>query len=234
MLILAIETATERASVTLMRDQDERAAWQSETLEDLCRHLAAEVGDVVSRGTATFSKLDLVAVGLGPGSFTSLRIGLATAKAIALAHDLPIVGVLSLAAMAWQMREAVGGIMCPVLDARRGDLYAAIYRAADGEIEQVSGEFIVKPDVLVKTLRKHGPATIFGHLPQPAIVEISGTAGPTISLIAAPVLPTAHAVAELGRRRFESRGPDDLPSLRPIYIRKSYAEEAFDIDLRLS
>jgi tRNA threonylcarbamoyladenosine biosynthesis protein TsaB len=234
MLVLAIETATERASVALVQTGIERAAWHSVTSEDLCRCLAPEVGGVIARGKAAFPQLDLIAVGLGPGSFTSLRIGLATAKAIALAHDLPLVGASSLAAMAWQMRDTVDGLLCPALDARRGDLYAAIYRASNGGIEQVTAEFLATPDALAAVLKEQAaPVAIFGRLPPAAVEQIKQAGGNAVDMIAAPVLPSAQAVAELGRQRFESRGADDLAALRPIYIRKSYAEEAFDIDLRL-
>ena len=233
MLVLAIETATQRAAAALVRDGEQLAEWHDETSEDLCRVLAAEVGDVIARGGITFSQLDLVAVGLGPGSFTSLRIGLATAKGIALAHGLPLVGVSSLAAMAWHMRKVVKGLMCPVLDARRGDLYAAIYRAVDDGLERLEAEFADKPEALGAYLRNMGMVRVFGQLPQETIERINRAAGKAIAVTVAQVLPSAEAVAELGRRRLRSLGPDDLAALRPIYVRKSYAEEASHLDLGL-
>jgi len=233
MLVLAIETATQRAAAALVRDGEQLAEWHDETSEDLCRLLAAEVGGVIARGGITFSQLDLVAVGLGPGSFTSLRIGLATAKGVALAHGLPLVGVSSLAAMAWQMGKVVKGLMCPVLDARRGDLYAAIYRAADEGLECLEAEFADKPDALAAYLRNMGMVRVFGQLPQQAIEQINEAAGKAVSVTIEQVLPGAEAVAELGRRHLLSAGPDDLAALRPIYVRKSYAEEASNLDLGL-
>jgi len=81
---------------------------------------------------------------------------------------------------------------------------------------------------------RHGaPATVFGRLPAAAIEQLERAGGSALTVLPAAVLPDARAVAELGRQRFESRGADDLAALRPIYLRKSYAEEAFDIDLRL-
>ena len=234
MLVLAIETATQRAAAALVRDGEQLAEWHDETSEDLCRLLAAEVGSVIARGGITFSQLDLVAVGLGPGSFTSLRIGLATAKGIALAHGLPLVGVSSLAAMAWQMQEAVKGLMCSALDARRGDLYAAVYRTGRAGLEQIKADFVAKPTELAAALAELGePVTVFGQLPPAAAAQLEQPGGEHVTVLRSPVLPDALAIAELGRRRFEAHGADDLPSLRPIYIRKSYAEEASDLDLGL-
>jgi len=246
MLVLAIETATQRAAAALVRDGEQLAEWHDETSEDLCRVLAAEVGEVIARGGITFSQLDLVAVGLGPGSFTSLRIGLATAKGIALAHGLPLVGVSSLAAMAWQMQEAVKGLMCSALDARRGDLYAALHRTGPTGLAQVKAEFVAKPDELAAALgggireprerRLHqacAPVTVFGQLPPAAIAQLEQFGAENVTVLRAPVLPDAVAVADLGRLRLRSAGPDDLAALRPIYVRKSYAEEASHLDLGL-
>jgi tRNA threonylcarbamoyladenosine biosynthesis protein TsaB len=234
MLVLAIEAATERASVALVEDGSERASWRDDTSEDLCRRLAVEVGGVVARANTAFPQLDLVVAGLGPGSFTSLRIGLATAKAVALAHNLSLVGVSSLAAMAWKMTADLHGLLCPALDARRGDLYAAAYRTSPAGLEQVIAEFVAKPDALAAALVELGhPVTVFGQLPPAAVGQLEQIGGNRVTVLPARVLPDAVALAELGRRRFEAHGADDLPTLRPIYIRKSYAEEASDLDLGL-
>jgi tRNA threonylcarbamoyladenosine biosynthesis protein TsaB len=231
MLILGLETATEMASVTLTREGREIAGWRTETAGDLCQHLAREAAGVLGRGGVSFQDLDLVAVGLGPGSFTSLRIGLATAKAFAIAHDTPLVGASSLAAMAWQERRRLGGLVCPVLDARRGDLYAGLYRVEGESIERVESEIVGKPEAVIGMLGARGrEVTVFGQLSreQAEAFEAVGvrTEGETI-------YPSARAVAELGRARYEAEGGYDVAALRPIYLRKSYAEERFGIDLGL-
>ena len=183
-----------------------------------------------AKAGVSFADLDLVAVGLGPGSFTSLRIGLATAKGIALAHDLPLVGVSSLAAMAWQMKGLLPGLLCPVTDARRGDLYAAVYRSLLDGLEVVKPEFVAKPAHIAELLGQlGGPVSVFGMLALEQADELRAAA----TIHPEPVFPEAPAVARLGRRRFLASGSDDLATLRPIYVRMSYAEEHFDIDLGL-
>ena len=112
-LTLALETATDRASVVLWEEGVELAAWRETTHQDLLRRLAGEAGRVMEEAGREFSCLDLLCVGLGPGSFTSLRVGLATAKGFSLAYGTPLVGVGSLAAMAWQLRGRVAGLACP-------------------------------------------------------------------------------------------------------------------------
>ena len=121
MLTLAIETATEQAGVVLWEAGRELAAWREVTRQDLLVRLAGQVSQVLSQAERDFEELDLICIGLGPGSFTSLRVGLATAKGLSLAHGTPLVGVGSLAAMAWDFRARVTGLACPVLDARRGN-----------------------------------------------------------------------------------------------------------------
>ncbi|MBN1459799.1 MAG: tRNA (adenosine(37)-N6)-threonylcarbamoyltransferase complex dimerization subunit type 1 TsaB [Armatimonadetes bacterium] len=232
MLILSIETATEHAGVGLFEDQTERAAWRSDTDRDLCRQLAAQIADVLARGSVCFDELALLTVGLGPGSFTSLRIGLATAKAISLAREIPLVGVSSLDAMSWQQRDATTAL-CPLLDARRGELYAALHRPDAEALATLLPPFLAEPGELLDRLIAHDrPVTILGHL-TPDQREVFVSREPQVTLLEAPVFPDPAAVAALGRQAFEARGADDLAALRPIYVRKSYAEESFDIDLGL-
>jgi len=232
MLTLAIETATDRSSVVLTQDGDELAWWREVTHQDLCRRLAGEVGRVLSGAGKEFRDLDLVCVGLGPGSFTSLRVGLATAKGICLAWNLPLVGVSSLAAMAWQRRAWITGLSCPVLDARRGEVYGGVFRAGKAWVKRVQDEFVADVAGLsgrVSQLRE--PVTVFGQTDLIPLAEIAAAlAGRAQVLSEQPILPDAAAIARLGEIRFGARGADDLASLRPIYVRKSYAEEKYDLD----
>ena len=245
MLVLALETAVARASVVLADDDRELSAWRADTQRDLCSRLASEIAAVMSRAGRTFDDLDLVAVGLGPGSFTALRVGLATAKALALARDLPLVGIPSLAAMAWHVRDRLSGLVCPMLDARREEIYAALYRVAPergalhrvlrDRLDAVLPEFAAGPGGLAERLSSvEEPVTLFGQLDRLPAADIARALPPRATLWSdETILPDALAVAQLARRRFAAEGPDDPASLRPIYVRLSYAEERFDIDLGL-
>ena len=260
MLVLALETAVARAGVVLADDDRELSAWRADTQRDLCSRLASEIAAVISRAGRTFDDLDLVAVGLGPGSFTALRVGLATAKALALARDLPLVGIPSLAAMAWHVRDRLSGLVCPMLDARRGEVYAALYRVAQergaqdrvaqergaqdrvaqervahDRVDPVEPEFAAGPAGLAERLSSAGePVTLFGQLDRLPAADIARALPARATLWSGEtIVPDALAVAQLARRRFAAEGPDDPASLRPIYVRLSYAEERFDIDLGL-
>ncbi len=235
MRTLAVETSTRNASVVLADDDLELAAWREEAGRDLCRRLSAEIEQVLRAADSDFSRIGLVAVGLGPGSFTSMRVGLAAAKAIAAARDLPLVGVPSLEAAAWQVRDRAAGLVCPILDAGRGELYAAVCRVGATSVEEVEGAFLADARRLVERLLAQGESvTVLGGTDQAAASEIGAGLGEAGAVLPGQaVLPDALAVAQLGRRRYDERGGDDIASLRPIYVRMSYAEERFDIDLGL-
>ena len=88
------------------------------------------IDDVMARAGIGFADLDAIAVGVGPGTFTGLRIGVATARALAKANDLPLRGVSSLAALAAGMPA---GVRLPLIDAKRGEVYAALF---EGDTER--------------------------------------------------------------------------------------------------
>ena len=131
MLILAFESSAKPASAALVRDgrllaqtTQISALTHSRTLlpmaEDLLKHCSRTLGDG-----------DMLAVAHGPGSFTGIRIGVSTVKGLAWGADKPCVGVSTLEAMAWH-GLAAGGLICPVMDARRSQVYNALFRIADG------------------------------------------------------------------------------------------------------
>jgi tRNA threonylcarbamoyladenosine biosynthesis protein TsaB len=133
-LLLAIETATRAASVALLRGSDlvaeERTPGGRTTAETLLPAL-----DLLLAGCdLTLAAVDAFAVSIGPGSFTGLRVGIATAKGLALGTDRPVAAVPTLAALA-RTAPPSGGAVVAMLDARRGEVYAAAYApVADGPL----------------------------------------------------------------------------------------------------
>ncbi len=235
MLTLGIETATDHSSLVLREGDAELAAWREVTHQDLLQRLAGEVGRVLAQGRRRFEQLELVAVGLGPGSFTSLRVGLATAKGLCLAHGVPLVGVPSLAAMTWQVRARFPGVVCPLLDARRGEVYGGLFQVEGEAVTRVAEEFVATPASLGERVAALGaPVVVLGQMDLAPVEEIAAALPGTATLVRDEVIvPEAGAVAVLGERQFAHRGGDDAGDLHPIYVRKSYAEEKFDLDLGL-
>lgn len=177
----------------------------------------------------TLSDVEGYAVGIGPGSFTGLRIGLATWKGLAYANRRPIVGASSLQALALEAAPlaAFGTLLVPLLDARKGELYAGFYRAKSAEeVEPQAPEAALSPAALLDRLAPLGPAMGFGEgyraygdsLVQrlPALEE-------------APDSPGAFYVARLAASRLEGAAFDlpALHALEPHYVRASEAEVKF-------
>lgn len=152
MNLLAIETSTEACSVALLCGERIVARSEiaprrhAELLLPMCDAVLAEAG--VAR-----SALDAIAVGRGPGAFTGVRLAIAATQGIALALDVPVLPVSSLAALAMQAPDegvaAVDGAILAVIDARMGEIYAGTFkRNDDGLVEAIGAESVGKADVL--------------------------------------------------------------------------------------
>ena len=168
------------------------------------------------------------AVGLGPGSFTGLRIGLATWKGLAYANRRPIAGASSLAAMALQAAEQAppGALLVPLLDARKGEVYAGFYRAASGRVEAVHPEAALAPTALLDRLAGLGAAVGFGEGYEAFHVELAASLPP---LAGGPATPSAWQVAVLAAPRLQGAPFDQkaLSALEPHTVRPSEAEVKF-------
>ncbi|MBW2543077.1 MAG: tRNA (adenosine(37)-N6)-threonylcarbamoyltransferase complex dimerization subunit type 1 TsaB, partial [Deltaproteobacteria bacterium] len=149
-LLLALEPATAALSVALLRGPeliDEIAAPAGPAAATLLQTVDA----LLERAGAALGDLEAFAVSIGPGSFTSLRVGIATLKGLAFESGLPIAPVSTLAALA-RAAEPADRLVVPMLDARRGELYAAAY-AADADWEPIVPEGVYTPEALCAQLR---------------------------------------------------------------------------------
>ncbi len=126
MLILALESSAKAASAALLEDEKLIAQYSQCSGLTHSRTLLPMVDDMLKNTENTIAGVDLIAVAHGPGSFTGIRIGVSTVKGLAWAADKMCVGVSTLEAMAWHGVSA-GGLVCPVMDARRSQVYNALF-----------------------------------------------------------------------------------------------------------
>ncbi len=192
--------------------------------ERLVPYLATLLADA---GT-TLAEIDAFAVGAGPGSFTGLRIGVATAKGLAFAIDRPLWLVSSLAALAWDLAQAAAdphALLVPALDARRAEVYVGFYRLAGPTVVALAPERVLPPAALTAALIELGlagqPALLAGDaLPVhgAALTDLPATVVRRPDIRATPSAVAVAVIAATGPR------VDALVHGAPAYIRPSEAE----------
>ena len=224
MPILALDTSTLVSSVAVA-DTDKLLA--ELTLETRLTHsetLMPHIEQVLAMADIDKTKLAGVAVSIGPGSFTGLRIGLASAKGMAYALDIPLIGVPTMEALACQC--PVPGIYAvPLIDAQKGNAYMAVYRWEDGQlVEQQAVEVLSVDDCLARCAALDRPVILLGDA---AVRKVAGRKElPQGVQIALPhiVMPRAAGTALLGLRRLAAGQAGSVMDMEPVYIRRSEAE----------
>ena len=144
-LILNIETATSVCSVVLAKDGKVIAQQESDEGMVHAEKIAVYIRDIMKNASLSYSALDAIAIGTGPGSYTGLRIGTATAKGLAYTTDKPMIAVPTLKAMAMAAAKELNNpatVYCPMIDARRLEVYTAIYDSTGKELVPVHAKIL--------------------------------------------------------------------------------------------
>jgi tRNA threonylcarbamoyladenosine biosynthesis protein TsaB len=227
--ILALDSSTDVGSVAVVVD----GALQSElSFADRARHgemLLDWVRQALDAAELKLGDLDLLGVGLGPGSFTGLRVGLATIKGLALAKGVPLVGVGTLRVLARGLGVGGDAVAVPMVEAHRGEVFAAAYALPEaGVVSEVMPPFHAAPDEAAQRLRDavpDGTLALCGSGARRYRDILEQALGPG-TVFAAPVwdAPRASLVALEAEARHARRGPDDLTLLEPLYLRPSDAK----------
>ena len=139
MLILAFESSAKSASVALVKDGELLSQYSQCSALTHSRTLLPMAEDMLKNAEVKLSEVDLIAVAYGPGSFTGIRIGVSTVKGLSWAADKPCVGVSTREAMAWHGLLS-GGYVCPVMDARRQQVYNALFKIEDGKPQRITDD----------------------------------------------------------------------------------------------
>ena len=220
MLILAFESSARAASVALLRDGSLLSQYSQCSALTHSRTLLPMAEDMLRNAELTIGDVDLFAVAHGPGSFTGVRIGVSTVKGLAWAADKPCVGVSTLEAMAWH-GLAAGGVICPVMDARRSQVYNALFEIRDERPVRLCEDRPIALEELAPQLRElDGPVFLVGD-----------GAAITAAFLEKEGIPFRLAPENL---RWQSawgvamaaagKEPGTADSLLPVYLRLSQAE----------
>jgi tRNA threonylcarbamoyl adenosine modification protein YeaZ len=217
-MIIAIDTSTEFAGVAALKDGSVagECTWhcgQSHTIQ-----LLPQLANLLKQSNMDMQDAKCVVVATGPGSFNGLRVGLSTAKGLAFSLDIPIVGISTLSATAYQHAEC-GLPVCAVTGAGRGELAAATYKMARHEWRQIAAEHIATPQALSEEINTK--TMVCGEAKEETWSLLKKLLGSKMVLPTPASLPRRAAyLAELGSIRFKAGDMDDVATLQPIYMRR--------------
>ena len=226
-IVIGIDTSTSQTSVAIGTEHEILAkasvagAARQESVTPLLH-------DLLERSGLSLSQVGGIAVGVGPGLFTGLRVGVATAKSVAQVANLPIVGITSLDALAYAVRYTPRRIAA-VIDARRGEVFSAIYRAVPGGVVREGDYDVHPPDRLAAELQASAGEVLAvgnGAMLYRHVLEEVGSRLEVASSITAH--PEAASLVELAVPRFLREEHDRLFDVVPLYLRRSDAEIAWD------
>jgi tRNA threonylcarbamoyladenosine biosynthesis protein TsaB len=226
MYILGVETSTRTGSVAIVSEDGVIAQYSLNIEVTHSERLMSTVDRVMKDTGFMMADMDGYAVAIGPGSFTGLRIGLAAVKGLALVTGKPVAAVPTLKALAWNLSYAAYPV-CPMLDARKHEVYAATFRFDGTALVPDMAESVIS---LSRLSERISDKTLFtgeaSRLFHKDICELFGTRALFAPVSA--ILPSAASVAEIGLDMIKKGQQADPDNITPVYIRKPEAEVVWE------
>ncbi len=221
-LILCIETGTDICSVGIARDGELISLRESDEGRDHARQVAVFVDELLEEMGLQPDELDAIAVGKGPGSYTGLRIGVSFAKGLAYGLGKPLLAVGSLDALTEVAREDyeagildVDGweeaVLCPMVDARRMEVYTQRFDSRGNALSEVSAEVIEAESFAAERVSER-PFVIFGNGAKKCEEVLSGA-------VWVPVAPSARGLVRLAEEAFTAGRFEDIAYFEPFYLK---------------
>ncbi len=226
MLLLAIDTSTPRVAVAIGENGRVRGEVGLASRRRHAEQLAPAIAYLRDQTGVELRQLAAIAVGIGPGLFTGLRVGVTTAKIMAQALHIPVVAVPSLDLVAYPLRNS-GRLIAVALDARRHEVYSAQYRPVPGGVQRISDYTVGPADDLVAELAAHGDEVLLAgdgvdaYRDDFSALDRAEPAGPEFDS------PSATALVALATGRVEREEFATPWEIRPLYLRASDAELAW-------
>ena len=215
---LAIDTSTETASIALSS--------QGEIITELTWHaghnhtteLIPNLTCILEQAKLNLKDINGVIVAKGPGSFNGLRVGMSTAKGLALALNIPLVGISTLEVEAFPYAATTLPI-CPIQNAGRGEIATALFQTKRGKWCRLVDEHITTIEKLIPEFK--GPTIFCGEIQQAVMLQLEEKLGRKARIIKGPAgFRRAGYLAELGWRRLKVGDFDHSPTLEPLYLRR--------------
>ena len=217
MRLLAIDTShTENFSLAISEDYKILASKESHLNAVLSNSIIQQIDQLLKKANLKLHQLDGFVVGLGPGSFTSLRVGLSTIKAFCMATKRPLIGISSLDALA--MNTHYDGQVCTLLDAKRNLIYACLYDKKKGKLVRKSDYVLTSLEEFIKKIK--GEVMFIGDGINMSKAALSNHKENKLFKFEKKEnwFPKASYLVPLGRKRFEKKNFDDVSKLVPLYL----------------
>lgn len=229
MKVLAVETSSAVISVAVVDEHRLLAEYILNQERNHSAKLVPAVERVLEDASLEPGDIDVFGVAYGPGSFTGLRIGVATVKGLAQALDKPVVGVSTLDGLAFNL-AGTGGLICPIMDARRAQVYTSVYRWSGSGLERLEDYMAMSVEELMELLNRWDEPVHFcgdGIYAYGSVIEekMGGRA-----LFAPPThaMQRASSIAWLALGEALAGNTQSYRELQPFYLRKSQAEQRFE------
>jgi tRNA threonylcarbamoyladenosine biosynthesis protein TsaB len=223
MKVLGIDTSTTCGSIGLILDENVISEYLLNLSVTHSERLLDGIDLVLRKARCALGDLDGFAISLGPGSFTGVRIGVSTVKGLAYAVQKPAVGVSTLDVLASQV-SPTPYLICPIIDARKGEVYSAFYRYEEfNRLKRLSEYQAIRPEVLSEMLKE--PTIFLGDGVKIYGDDLRNSLKSFAFFSPAPLhIPHGSAVARLGVELLLRREVLDLAGFTPLYVRLSEAE----------
>ncbi|HDQ92783.1 MAG TPA: tRNA (adenosine(37)-N6)-threonylcarbamoyltransferase complex dimerization subunit type 1 TsaB [Synergistetes bacterium] len=223
-IVLAVDTTTPAGGVALLRGKRLLAEINQDSADTFSERLLPSIQFVLRANRLKIQDVEGFAVAVGPGSFTGIRIGLSTVKSFAYASGRPVAAVSTLAALAHKLRHPSRRLICPLLDAKKNEIYGALFESKGNIVQEVIPQAAYSPDAF------------FSLLPAHRIIHFIGSGVDIHRLLLfqyfkdkarlsqrSPFI--AYEVGLIGYDRLRQKKGLDAHHVEPLYLRKSQAEE---------
>lgn len=232
MIILALDTTAVTASVALLENECVIASTSVHNKLTHSEKLLPMIDELLENSGYTIEDVDLIGVSRGPGSFTGVRIGIATAKGLAFAKNIPIAGVSALEALAEGFRllsdlEFDNVIISPSMDARRNELYNALFEYDGRSLIRITEDRPISCEELEEELKgQNKKLFINGDGAEKLYSYLSARTTDVVPTLAPEIILKQNAVSvgKLAYRKFLKGEYEDVNKIAPLYLRTSQAE----------
>lgn len=232
MKVLGIETTSKAAGVAVVTEKKIIAEYFLETSKYThLEKLIPMVDRILKDLDITLREIDGIAVSVGPGSFTGIRIGIACAQGISQALGIPLIAVNTLDSLAYNLPGR--DLICPVIDAQRNDVYSVLFTWEEGELRRIWDYSIIEAGTLLKNLLDLGKEVfLLGDGVDKVFNKLENNNNNVNLLLIKKEglysMPRASSTAIIGLKELIKGNVTDCFSIKPFYMRKSHAEEKWE------